>query len=376
MESTPPRRRRRSRSRSVLSVRSDGLELQAWTPLSVASSAAVEQGASPSLAVEQSAVEQGAAPSGAVEQSAVQQGAAPSGAVERSAVEQGAAFLGAVERSAVEQGAAFLGAVEGSAVEQGAAPLGAVEQGATSSSASLETPAVLATLAKSHGAEGLPVTLGLVSLRVRQLPAVILPCTFPSLVAEEKFYKAIIAAAGLTSSAKTLHGLQARAFEACCNLARQEADVLRACGMHDNADVWLKAVARAGAARRNISNFGRAFRLSDLRRSEQATAPRQTVLHFAALPPPPPPAFVAAVERDLVDAAGRMPEQCFPDVLLDALQYLSGHELVWLSREQVERQVTAEVSEVLDEVLGALLSLGLVRVSGDGQIRLEPKALQ
>ena len=354
MESTPPRRRRRSRSRSVLSVRSDGLELQAWTPLSVASSAAVEQGAAPSLAVEQSAVEQG------------EQGSAASGAVEQSAVEQGAAFLGAVEQSAVEQ----------SAVEQGAAPSGAVEQGATSSSASLETPAVLATLAKSHGAEGLPVTLGLVSLRVRQLPAVILPCTFPSLVAEEKFYKAIIAAAGLTSSAKTLHGLQARAFEACCNLARQEADVLRACGMHDKADVWLKAVARAGAARRNISNFGRAFRLSDLRRSEQATAPRQTVLHFAALPPPPPPAFVAAVERDLVDAAGRMPEQCFPDVLLDALQYLSGHELVWLSREQVERQVTAEVSEVLDEVLGALLSLGLVRVSGDGQIRLEPKALQ
>ena len=295
------------------------------------------------------AEEQSATSCGAVEQRATSSGAVGQRATSSGAVEQRATSSGAVEQSATSSGA----------VEQRAMSSGAVGQPATSSSASLETPAVLATLAHRHGAEGLPVTLGLVPLRLRQLPAVILPCTFPSLVAEEKFYKAIIAAAGLTSSAKTLHGLQARAFEACCNLARQEADVLIACDMHDKADIWLKAVARAGAARRNISNFGRAFRLSDLGRSEQATAPRQTVLHFAALPPVlPPPALVAAVERDLVDAAGRMPEQCFCDVLLDALQYLSGHELVWLSREQVERQVTAEVSEVLDEVLGALLSQG------------------
>ena len=358
MESTPPRRRRRSRSRSAQSVRSDGLELQAWTPLAVASSAAEEQSASSSAAPERRA----STFSGAVERSAttssvaVEQSATTSSvAVEQSATTSSAAVKqsGAVEQSATSSAAVVL--------EQSAAPY-----------AALESPAVLAALAHRHGAQGLPITVGLVPLRLRQLPAVILPCTFPSVVAEEKFYRAIITAAGLTSSAKTMHGLQARAFEAGCNLARQEADVLRACNVHQKADVWLKAVARAAVARRNVSNFGRAFRLSDVTRSQQTTAPRQTELHFQASPQ----AVVAAVERDLVNAAGTMPEQSFCDMLLDALQYLSGQELVWLSRERVERQVTADVCDVFDEVLGALLSLGLVKVSGDGQIRLEPTALR
>ena len=144
-------------------------------------------------------------------------------------------------------------------VARKATSFGAVEQSAATS-ASLDSLAVRATFAHRHSAGGLLVPVGLVPLRLREL----LLCSFPSVVVN--IFQ--VDHCCCWSDELSEGGLEARTFDACCSLAGQEADVLSACDMRSKAEIWLRAVARAGAARRNISNFGPAFRLSDARSSE------------------------------------------------------------------------------------------------------------
>ena len=204
-----------------------------------------------------------------------------------------------------------------------------------------------------------------------------LPVAWPSDVAKLSFFRVVITAAGLNTSARTTPGLEQRAFEAVCALARCEAVVLRQHEEGPKADVWLKAIARTAAMRTNIAHFGRAVMIDTLRGPRmQMPSFRQTSLTDSARSNISVAApSTAEAEHLLMNRHGMMPEEDLCALFMDGVMFLSRNGCPWLHRSAVMEQCTADVAQHFDEVADALVSLRAIRVAPDGQIRLETAAV-
>ena len=184
----------------------------------------------------------------------------------------------------------------------------------------LAAPSVGAEIARRHGALDLPVLAALQPLQQRLLctypyfsrfvagfPFVVVPVSWPTDAAQLSFFREVIAAAQIRTTARTSSGLEQRAFEALCSLARGEAALLRRHGQGSKADVWLKALSRTAAMRTNVSHFGRAIMIQTVRGPPRHHASfRQVSLReaVAVRAPSPAEAAVAAADTSWLDARG------------------------------------------------------------------------
>ena len=231
--------------------------------------------------------------------------------------------------------------------------------------------AVGARLAREHGAMDIPVQVGLLPLRSRELPFVVVPVCWASAARKLDYYRAVAQAAGLTTAARTESGLESRCFEGLTRLAREEARQLHDAGQIEKAQRWIKAIGRVAAARKNLSHFGRVWS----RHPAQRDTFRQTTLHET----PNPDQLLAASFQVLqgrapphgpLSHAFNFPEDPIAE-LMDALFFLSRGHTPWLPRDQVCQQCTPDVLDDFEALLGALQSMNAVHVAVDGQIRLD-----